>query len=251
MAMKQKSLVKKTQGVVSGFTLIELLVVVLIIIVLAAISYPTIGSMRATAKRSECMGQLRSWGVAMGGYAADHDGRVNWEHWPSIGWEELKASPYVHYWTGGTVDFEGHNHMGAFDYQLKQRCCPAVKVSPGTNAPVSYATIQPVGISKVGITGRVNGNSSDYSLARIDNAAHFMLMIDAMPGSSYSIQSTTDFTSRVKPLTEDGVDERHNNHTVNALLGDFSVRSMTWSEIQKGLKLGQWVNLQAPASGGR
>ena len=73
--MKQKSIFTRVRRSSSGFTLVELLVVVTIIIVLAAIGYPTIGKMRATAARSECMSQLRD-GVSMGAYAADHDGKV-------------------------------------------------------------------------------------------------------------------------------------------------------------------------------
>jgi prepilin-type processing-associated H-X9-DG protein len=166
----------------------------------------------------------------MGGYAADHDGRLNWEYWPSIGNDPLTYSPYVSYWTGDSEDRSG------FAMQLKQRCCPAVKWnSRVSNSPVTYATIQPVGVTKVGITGRINGLSSDYPLSRIKNHARFMLMIDALSSGSYSISTREDFIARVKPLTLRGPNLRHSN-SVNALFADYSVREMSWNEIEKGLK---------------
>ena len=74
-------------------------------------------------------------------------------------------------------------------------------------------------------------------------------MIDALTNSGAPIASSGDMTTQVKPLTVSGSNLRH-NHSVNALLGDFSVKSMTWMDIEKGLKRGQWISLEGPATGG-
>ena len=215
-----------------GFTLVELLVVIVIIIVLVSIGFPLAKNMQANSTRAQCINQLRTWGVAMGGYSADHDGKVNWEHWPSIGNDPLSYSPYIVYWTADSDDRTG------FEMQLTQRNCPAVKYNKKAgNSPVNYSTIQPTGVAKVGITGRINGQSSDYPLAKIKNPARFMFMIDTMAAAGktgYSINTADDFTSRVKPLTMKGVNLRHKN-AVNALFADFSVRQMNWAEVEKGL----------------
>lgn len=218
-----------------GFTLTELLVVILIIVVLAGLLFPLVRNMRESAARSRCMGQFRNWGVAISGYAADHNGKINWEHWPSIGNDPLQYSPYIPYWTGDSDDRTG------FQMQMAQRNCPAVKYdSSKRNSPVTYTTIQPVGISKVGISGRINGASSDYPLSKISKPNRFMLMIEALEASSYSISAPADFTARVKPLTVPGPNLRHGRR-INALMGDFSVREMYWKDIEKGLTY--WTSL--------
>lgn len=234
--MKPKTTSLDRRLVSRGFTLTELLVVILIVVVLAGLLFPLARNMRASATRTQCINQLRSWGVAFGGYAADHDGKVNWEHWPSIGTNPLQYSPYVAYWTGSSEDRDG------FEAQLAQRNCPVIKYDKKkSNSPVTYSTIQPQGVSKVGITGRINGASSDYPLSRITKPSRFMLMIDTMPAagtSGYSISTPEEFNSRVKPLTQSGPNLRH-NRKVNALMADFAVREMTWRDIERSLN--QWT----------
>lgn len=58
----------------SGFTLVELLVVISIIALLIAILLPSLGAARNAARRLQCTSQLRTIGLTMGMYAADHKG---------------------------------------------------------------------------------------------------------------------------------------------------------------------------------
>lgn len=215
----------------SGFTLVELLVVIVIIAALTAIGFPVAKRMKEAAARTQCMTQLRSWAVAIGGYSADHDGKIEWEPWPSIGTNPLEYSPYVTYWTGDSTDSSG------FEAQMKQRCCPSLgwkKVPGGPNAPVTYAMIQPVGITGVGISGRRDdGKSSAYPASLIKRPSKFMLMIDAT-GAGYTVSTAAQFQSKVKPLTIAGPNARH-QQSVNALLADYSVRAMSWTEINRGM----------------
>lgn len=220
-----------------GFTLMELLIVIVVIAVLLALSFPLMARIKAKAANTKCMQQLRMWAVGFGGYAADHDGKINWEHWPSIGEDPLSYSPYVEYWTADTVDRNG------FEMQLYMRNCPAIPWKPrpgGPNSPVTYNTIQPDGVANVGLTGRLNGASSDYSLTRISRPSRFMLMVDAktVGGGRYSVNAN-NIEDRVKVLTEDGEDLRH-NHKINALLADYTIRTMSWGEVEEGLD--EWTN---------
>lgn len=228
--MKEKPASPKTRFS-RGFTLVELLVVILIIVALTAIGFPAAQRIKQSAARTKCMTQLRSWGVAVAGYAADHDGKIEWEPWPSIGTNPLLYSPYVSYWTADSTDRSG------FDSQMQQRCCPSQgwkKVAGGPNSPVGYAMIQPVGIAGVGLSGRAEkGLSSAYSMSLIKRPSRFMLMIDAT-GDKYTVSSPEQFTAKVKPLTIAGKNSRH-DQKVNALFADYSVRTMSWPEINNGL----------------
>jgi len=56
-----------------GFTLVELLVVILIIGVLAAISYPVIRASVAKSKQATCLSNLRNVGVGLESYLQDHN----------------------------------------------------------------------------------------------------------------------------------------------------------------------------------
>ena len=126
-----------------GFTLIEWLATVSLVIVLATVGVPVLRMMKSRSAASRCIAHLHDWGITIGSYAADHDGKVHWEQWHPISHQPKKCSPYVPYWTGGTTS------GASFDIHLKERCCPAVswnKEREG-NAPVSYAMIQPVGVS--------------------------------------------------------------------------------------------------------
>ena len=65
-----------------------------------------------------------------------------------------------------------------------------------------------------------------------------MFMIEtvaAVGNSGYSVSTEDQFRTRVKPLTVDGSNLRH-DHAVNALFADYSVRPMSWKEVESGLK---------------
>ena len=59
-----------------GFTLIELLVVISIIAVLAALILPGIGAARETARRTQCMSQMRNVAMAIQVYATNNNGNL-------------------------------------------------------------------------------------------------------------------------------------------------------------------------------
>jgi prepilin-type N-terminal cleavage/methylation domain-containing protein len=59
-----------------GFTLIELLVVIAIISLLAALLLPALVTAKNSSRRTACVSNLHQVGVAIQGYAQDHEGRT-------------------------------------------------------------------------------------------------------------------------------------------------------------------------------
>ncbi|HMP74584.1 MAG TPA: DUF1559 domain-containing protein [Kiritimatiellia bacterium] len=58
----------------AAFTLIELLVVIAILAILASLLFPAVMSTRVSARRAQCLSNLRQIGIATHNYAADHQG---------------------------------------------------------------------------------------------------------------------------------------------------------------------------------
>jgi prepilin-type N-terminal cleavage/methylation domain-containing protein len=230
VAMKDQTLARTPRSG-RGFTLVELLVVITIIVVLAGVGFPAITKMRANADRTKCTEQMREWGIMMASYAGEHDGGVEINRWTSTGNDPAKVSVYLPYMSGGSVDVTTSDFKGADKKMYAMRNCPANKFtpSPNNNGPVSYSTIR---------TNPPVPNVTVTFLSRISNPSRFMLMIEATPPKTNYYMGAGDFVTRVKPLTQVGPNLRHSDSKVNALMGDFSLRTMAWKDIEKGL--GYW-----------
>ncbi|MEX1116177.1 MAG: type II secretion system protein [Akkermansiaceae bacterium] len=210
-----------------GFTLTELLVVISIIVVLAAVGFPTMSKLRASADRTSCIQQLREWGIIMGSYAGENTGKVEWSRWEPIGTDPTKVSVYLPYMTSTSVDVTTKSDGGSYDKLLKMRNCPTTKWDKlKTNGPVTYAMIRPNPVASL---------VSETFLSKISRPSRFILMTESLGSANGTLNSAGDFSTHVKPLTLKGSNLRHNNATINSLMGDFSVSTMTWKEIEKGL----------------
>jgi prepilin-type N-terminal cleavage/methylation domain-containing protein len=232
--MKLKTYNKSSSRPPRGFTLVELLVVITIIVVLAGVGYPAMTKMRASADQTKCSEQLREWGVILGTYASDNDGKFEWSRWEPIGEDPARVSVYLPYMTTADVDVTTKSDGGSYGKLLKMRNCPTTKWDPQkTNGPVTYAMIRPE--PHVDAT---KGGSYTF-LSKMSNPSRFIMMTEALSSAAGTLGSGGDFTTHVKPLTVKGANLRHSNATTNSLMGDFSLRTMTWKDLQKGL--GYWT----------
>jgi prepilin-type N-terminal cleavage/methylation domain-containing protein len=210
----------------SGFTLTELLVVILIVVVLASIAIPLAGKLKASSEESQCANQLRSWSNVITMYAGDNAGRIECRNWNSIGREAPSA--YVSYWSGGLDHETGYRELA------KMRCCPALKgkdaISGNGNSLTAYAMTDASGVPSS------NQKEAGYSLASIKNPSRFVLMIEVTNVKTPAvIRNVGDYTSMVLPLTQ-APKIRHKSGTVNALMGDFSIRASNKRDIEKNMQ---------------
>ena len=79
----------------NAFTLIELLVVIAIIAILAALLLPALASAKERAKRTECVNNLRQWGLGCMMYAEDNDGKFPHSKAGSNPVNEIKGGYYT------------------------------------------------------------------------------------------------------------------------------------------------------------
>ena len=78
----------------TGFSLIEMMFVVAVIALLAGIMFPLAGSVRAKAQRSNCLNNLRQWGMALNLYLDENRGKFpGWQNKKDAWYEKLP--PYA------------------------------------------------------------------------------------------------------------------------------------------------------------
>ena len=113
------------------------------------------------------------------------------------------------------------------------RCCPALKgkdaISGNGNSLTAYSMTDASGVASPNAK-----EGTTYNLASIKSPSRFVIMIETAGGGASFIKTPGDYTSRVKPLSVPGK-IRHQNGAVNVILGDYSVRTMNWKEIEKNV----------------
>jgi prepilin-type N-terminal cleavage/methylation domain-containing protein/prepilin-type processing-associated H-X9-DG protein len=123
-----------------GFTLIELLVVIAIIGILAAMLFPVFARARESARKIQCLSNIKNIALAMQMYLTDYDKGLPREHRQEV------IDTFDQQWGGGTVFDVGDCHIGRLhanpylrppvilDEYIKNRDvwrCPSAKMEGG------------------------------------------------------------------------------------------------------------------------
>lgn len=155
-----------------GFTLIELLVVIAIIAILAAILFPVLLQAKASAKKANCVSNLKQAGQSLSLYATDNNDRfpnqtISWAmyyRW-NQGWfmKLLRYSPLA-----TREEFSGSSGLGYYNMKSTLFLCPAVA---GRNVPT-----QKSGAS--GISYAMNGLIGSRPIGSIRSSTRLMVFRD-------------------------------------------------------------------------
>jgi hypothetical protein len=164
---------------------------------------------------------------ALRSQAGDNTGKIEWSRREPIGTDPTRVSVFLPDLTSGTVDVSTRSDSGSFEKLLKMRNCSTIEWDKlKTNGPVTYAMIRPTpGKAMV----------SEISLSKMSRPSSFILMTEALATATGTLSRVGEVSTHLRPLTQKEPNLRHNHATINALMGDISVRTMTWKEIEKGI----------------
>lgn len=234
-----------------AFSLVELLVVIVIIAVLAGLSFTITGKVKQKAAATKCMNQLREWSVAINGYAAEHNQQVLLYRWGMVGSTDVKA--YNSYLSSS--DAKSPMPNGEMGIALANyRMCPA-QWSTEPTADRGYFLTHPNVMQSNGKYGKFplidtngDGTGDSYSLAKMARPSEFLMMMDSDPSGSTPYR-TSELTTFVKPICiNDKPKKIRHSGGVHGMFADGHIEFLKWSEIdpnnsQNTDKVTRWMNM--------
>ena len=199
-----------------GFTLTELLVVIAIVVVLAAVGFSTIGSMRANSHKIACAANLKQIGAAFATWASDTNGVVkSRDH---SGWINGPDGSYPRSWVSNLNRYlmPGVTYNGTVATTSPVFRCPSGKSQEWNG--VSYAAnIYLGGFRDPEFNWRMGFPAALFNPRRMASCIEPSKCVIVVDGRCKT-QQFLDFDAG-GAQTSPPMDRRHNNG-VNALFAD-------------------------------
>lgn len=210
-----------------AFTLIELLTVIAIIGILAAIIIPTVGKVRATARKAQCVSKLREWGTAVRLISNDYKGLVPLSQ--DLGTGTVIYSPYFSQKTMLLPDGSVKSSQ-----ELMSRCPTATSDSTDTTLFMRrcYGFGRPSdtpwnkhNLNMFGST--VDKPITAYNIGHAATPSRQLLMIELAPGNDGALVDNGDqLATKARPIQIDNAKQRHGG-VANVLFLDGHVETLS------------------------
>lgn len=220
----------------NAFTLIELLTVIAIIGILAAIIIPTVGKVKRTAKKAQCVSRMRQWGSAIALQANDAKTKV------ILGFLKDGSGSYV---LDTYLNYGGENVVEASRTDAANlrkgvdgfALCPTYVNNGQTLPKYQYGFVVPIGATiSTPILGIIINATYSYSTTNASSPSRLLLMVEVKNGATLpvvkavgDIKTFLDDPNSVRSLQNNDGYDRHGGN-VNALFLDGHVSSLSPTE---------------------
>ena len=208
-----------------SFTLVELLVVIVIIGLLAGLSFPAISGAMAKAKSSECVNNLRQIGTAINLFASENNGYLPYATGPNAAGSANSYS--FNHWEAPLAVIMG---VGTGSVSFPSRASfDDAKAKHPFNCPACKTGFRTYTANMHGM-GFLPGGSAwpRRKIASIVKSSQLILVADDTFGDPAPANSGTDYFDEASYTNRIGI--RHGGRA-NALFGDFHVESITVSNL--------------------
>jgi prepilin-type N-terminal cleavage/methylation domain-containing protein/prepilin-type processing-associated H-X9-DG protein len=213
-----------------AFTLIELLTVIAIIGILAAILIPVVGSVRESARATQCLSNLRQIGLALHMYADDNDGYI-----PTS--TNVDGNPQ---WSGALHDYLPRRIDGRNLRDHEIFVCPSADY-PGYARDALHRTYSytGAGLGPTSAGGTFSTSTTPRRVETIANHTLTPLVVEAKAWQNSANSLSNLAWPRIQPdlgasdsRDTPHVDFRHNER-MNMLYTDGSVRPISFPDFKR------------------
>lgn len=213
------------RGSSRSFTLVELLVVIVIIGLLAGLSFPATSGAMAKAKSSECVNNLRQIGTAMNLFASENNGYLPYTSGPSA--EGTGTNIGFNHWAAPLAVIMGVG-TGSVSFP-SQASFQNAKAKHPFNCPACKTGFRTYTANMRGMGFLPGGNAyPQRKIASLVKSSQLILVADDTFGDPAPNNSGTDYFDEASYTNRIGI--RHGGRA-NALFGDFHVESITASNL--------------------